>query len=78
MPGPGRDSSDLCLQGIVVSRDRPLAIVNQTILGVGEKAAVSLRRHRLAIECLAISLKGVTVSPEGQPPVTLKMSEHSL
>lgn len=68
----------LCLQGLVVSRERPVAIVNQIILGVGDKADVPVARRQVAVECLAISLHGVTVGPEGQAPITLKMGEHSL
>jgi len=61
-PGPAK----LELKGISGTPDRPLAIINNRTLGVGEAQDVTTSEGRVRVYCLAIDGMKVTVRAQGQ------------
>jgi hypothetical protein len=63
---PPPPSSELQLQGIVGNAQHRLAIINTTILQVGERDSVSVPSGRVQVKCLEIGEDYAVIKVEGE------------
>jgi hypothetical protein len=68
----------LKLQGIILSRRRPIATINTTAFEQGASAPLRLAARDYSIHCLDILRDQVTVRADDREPVTLELKERQI
>jgi hypothetical protein len=61
------------LKGIILSRQRPVAMINTTAFGEGETAPMSLASREYSILCMDIAPDQVKIRADERDPVTLQL-----
>ena len=73
-----RPEDHLELQGIILSRHRPIAMINMTAFGQGDRAPLRLAKRDYSVHCLDILHEQVTVRADDRDPVTLELKERQI
>jgi hypothetical protein len=66
------------LQGIILSRRRPIAMINTTAIEQGASAPLRLAARDYSVHCLDILRDQVTVRADDREPVTLELKERQI
>jgi hypothetical protein len=64
------------LKGIILSRRRPVAMINTTALEAGETASMNLASQEYNILCMDIASDQVRIQADEREPVTLQLKER--
>jgi len=71
-----RPEDQLELQGIILSRRRPIAMINTLAFEQGARAPLRLAARDYSVHCLDILQDQVTVRADEREPVTLELKER--
>jgi hypothetical protein len=66
------------LQGIILSRRRPIAMINTAAIEQGASAPLRLAARDYSVHCLDILRDQVTVRADDREPVTLELKERQI
>jgi hypothetical protein len=69
-----RPEDHLQLQGIILSRRHPIAMINMTAFEQGSSAPLRLAKRDYSVHCLDILQEQVTVRADDRDPVTLELN----
>jgi len=64
------------LKGIILSRRRPVAMINTTAFEEGETAPMQLASREYSIHCMDIAPDKVRVQADENEPITLQLKER--
>jgi hypothetical protein len=72
--GASADLTELLeLRGIILSRKRPVAMINTTAFEQGERAPMLLASREYSIQCVDIGSDTVRIQADAREPITLQL-----